>query len=442
VRRGGLARKTLHTFATLLFGQGASIAAGIATAHAYGPAGKGIIAFAGILLTFAVTTADGLKSAIAFQVGSRRRDARAVWRAALRLMAVLGPLGTAIFLGLYLHAPDRVAYLYVAIAFPFSMYVQAVGIVYALRDRVERINVKNALTIGGGYSLAIFALVLLFHVPVWVVMSVWIAGYALAAIWSSFGLRDLLVPETNGKVLLANAPSLMREQLVFAAKSALSANVTFLALRIDVFIVSASLSPEALGVYTLAISTGEVMWQLSRSLIWSSSGRVAMLPLDESADLVARVVRSLVAVQLVVGVALFVAGPWAIAHVYGSRFAESGALLRVLLPGLVLYGADGMLSYFIGVRAGRPALLLALETVTLVACGGLTLLAIPRVGLAGAALADTVAYVLSFAIKVGFFVRIAAMSPLRVLVARPSDVPAFVALRLRRLFGTRATADR
>ena len=426
----GLGRKILHTFATLVFGQGASIAAGIATAHAFGPAGKGSIAFAGVLLTFAVTTSDGLKSAIAYQIGTERRDPHAVWRTSLRAMAVLGPVGTAIFLLLYLRAPGQPAYLYTAFAFPFSMYVQAIGIVYILKDRVERINVQNALTIGGGYSLAILALVLAFHVSVAVVLGVWVAGYAAAALWNTFGLANLLGPAGA----LAPVPGLAREQIAFASKSALSATVTFLALRIDVFIVSALLAPAALGIYTLAIASGEVMWQVSPSVIWSASGRVATLEFADSAALVARIVRSLVAVQLAVGIALFIAGPWLIAHVYGGRFAESGALLRILLPGLVLYSADGMLSYFIGVRAGRPVLLLALETVTLVVCGACTLAAVPRYGLAGAALADTIAYVLSFAVKIFFFNRIGGIPVGRILVARPSDVPAGVALRLRRIF--------
>jgi O-antigen/teichoic acid export membrane protein len=423
---GSLARKTLHTFANLLFGQGASIAAGIATAHAFGPAGKGVIAFAAMLLTFAVTTADGLKSAIAYEIGTEGRVPRAVWRTSLRVMAVLGPAGALAFAALYVRWPGQLAFLYVAIAFPFAMYVQAIGIVYILRDRVERINVQNSATIGGGYALVVLALVVFAHVSVSAVLIVWVAGYAIAAVWNTFGLRELLGVRTP----LVAEPGDLRRHIGFAAKSALSANVTFLALRVDVFIVGALLSPEALGLYTLAISTGEVMWQVSRAVIWSSSGRVATLPIAESAALTARIVRSLVAVQLAAGVVLFLAGPWLIAHVYGARFAASGGVLRLLLPGLVFYSADGMLSYFIGVRAGRPGLLLGLESVTLAVCAGLTLAAVPHYGIAGAAVADTVAYVLSFAIKVVFFSRIGSVALDRVLLARPSDVPAFVRVRL------------
>ena len=433
-----LAQKTLHTFGTLLFGQGASIAAGIATAHAFGPVGKGVIAFAGVLLTFAFTTAEGIKNAMAFQVGSERRDLRAVWSAALRLMAFLGPIGSAIFVGFYLRYPEQPAYLYVAIAFPFALYVQVIGMVYVLEDRVEQINVKNALTIGGGYALATVAIVLIFHVAVPIVMSVWIFAYVVATIWSTLGLREILA----GAEERARAVGVVREQIVFAAKSGLSANVTFLALRIDVFIVSALLSPASLGIYTLALASGEVMWQVSRSIIWSSAGLVAKYEMDESVALVARVVRSLVALQVIAGIVLFAIGPWLIAHVYGARFAASGTILRYLLPGLVLYSADGMLSYFIAVRAGRPTLLLGLETITLVVCGTITALCVPRFGLAGAAIADSVAYVLAFVVKVTIFARIGNVSLAHVLVPRPGDVPEFIALRVRRVFPAFAASQR
>ena len=134
--KSSLFRKTLHTFATLLFGQGASIAAGIATAHAYGPAGKGVIALAAILAGFAVTTGDGVRQAVAFQVGREKRDARAVWGTALRVVAVTAPLGAAILLLLWRLSPGQPAYLYAALAFPFALYVQCAGVIYLLRDHV------------------------------------------------------------------------------------------------------------------------------------------------------------------------------------------------------------------------------------------------------------------------------------------------------------------
>jgi len=426
-----LLRKTLHTFATLLFGQGSSIAAGIAVAHAFGPSGRGILSFAAILLTFAFTTADGVRNAVAFQIGNEGRDARSVWATALRLMAAISPLGIVAFLGLWQFTRSQPAYLYVALAFPFALYSQAVGIVYFLRDRNEEFNLRNAATIGGGGSLVTLVLVLAFHASVAVVLDAWLASYVVAAVWSAFGVGAMLGPPG------VRERNLLREQVTFVGKSALSNNVTFLALRVDVFIVSAFASVASLGIYTLALATGEIMWGASKSLYWSASGRVATLPLAEAAALTARIVRLITAMQFVVGVALFAIGPWLISTAYGGRFVESGSVLRVLLPGMILYSADGMLSYFIAVRAGRPGLLLGLECVTLGICATIAYATIGRYGILGPAVADTVAYVASYVVKMNVFCRLSGLGFWHVAIPRFEDVPYALRLRARALVAGR-----
>jgi hypothetical protein len=79
--------------------------------------------------------------------------------------------------------------------------------------------------------------------------------------------------------------------------------------------------------------------------------------------------------------------------------------------------------------------LLGLECITLVVCGGVALLAIRPFGMYGAALADTVAYVTSYAVKITFFTKLSG-TPLRaVLLPRYDDVPSALRLRLARAFG-------
>ncbi len=419
-----LLRKTLHTLATLVFGQGASILAGIATAHAFGPVGKGIIALSGILLNFAFTTADGVRDAVAFQIGREKLEARAVWRTALRVIAVTAPLGSAILLVLWRFSPDQPAYLYSALAFPFAFYIQAVGMIYLLRDRVEQINVQNAVTIGGGGSLLTLALVVIFHAPLWVVLSAWVATFVVGTIWATAGVPALL-----GREPIGDTAGMLRQQLVFASKVSLTSNVTLLALRVDVFIVTAMLAPALLGIYTLALASAEVMWNLSRAVLWSSVGKIATLEFADSAELCARIVRSIVALQLCAGAVLFAFGPWLIDHIYGARFDQSGNVMRLLIPGVIFYSADGMLSYFISVRAARPGLLLGMECITLVLTAAITFLSISRLGIYAGALAHTTSYLVSYLVKVVIFVRLSGISPVDVLLPKPADLVGSFRLR-------------
>jgi O-antigen/teichoic acid export membrane protein len=294
-----------------------------------------------------------------------------------------------------------------------------------LRDRVERINIQNTATIGAGVSIVTLLLVTLAHASLTLVLEVWVASYVIGALWAATGVRGLLGGDPN-----LRAKGLMRQQLAFGSKISVSSNVTFLALRVDVLIVSALLPPALLGIYTLALASGEVLFNLSKAVLWSATGQIAMLEFEDSAALCARIVRSIVAMQFAAGLLLFAFGPWLIDIVYGTRFAQSGSVLRLLLPGIIFYSADGILSTFIAVRAGRPGLLLALECMTLALIATITFVSIAKLGIYAGALAHTIAFVVSYAVKVAIFMRLSGLGALDVLLPRPADLP--YALRLRR----------
>jgi O-antigen/teichoic acid export membrane protein len=426
-----LALLTANTFANIVLGMIAQIALGIAVARTLGPAGKGTITYAGYLLIFAVSTADGLRDAISYQIGKRGLDAPHVWGAALRVIAVAGAAGCLIFLVLAWFVPfQRAAFLAAAVGFPFVVYLQTVNVLYQIFHHIERINWRNTLTVSAGAPLVTLLLLVAFGIGVPAVLGILVASYVVAAVWNSFGLSKLI-----GGPSRFDRADLVRDQIGFGAKAALSSTLSFLALRIDVFIVAALLSPAALGIYSLALASGEVMWVFSRSLSWAAGGRIATDAYEDAVALAARITRSSLAIHILVAIVLFIIGPALIDLVYGGRFSAAGPLLRILLPGFVLYGSDATLSYFIAARAGRPGLLLGFQSLTFVLCAALTLLGISRLGLAGAAWADTIVYVLAFSLKAGYFVRLTGVSPLALLCARPSDVPAQLRTRVSRLIG-------
>ena len=417
-RSRGLAGKALHTFSTLIFGQAASIATGIVLARAYGPAGKGILSFAGILILFALVAASGLKSAMGFQIGTAKRPMREVFGSSLIAVGGLGLAGTAIMLVLWRIQPSQPAYLAAAIAFPFALYLHTVSGLYLLCHRVERVNVKIMLTVGGGGSLITLVAVLLFHVPLTVALALWVATFLAGAVVNTIGLTRMI----GGGPLFAGR-ELVREQLRLGGIAAGGSMLMLLAQRADVFVVNAKTTAVALGVYTLAVASGEMMWQISRSLSWSSSGHIATAPREEAIALTARVVRTVLALQIVVGVVAFTLGPWLIEAVYGQRFAGSGAVLRWLLPGIVLYSADETIAYFLNVVEGRPGFVAKAEAMNLALCFGISLAAVPAFGLAGAAVASSIAYITAFTLKAVAFARATKISAPEFLIARPADLP-------------------
>jgi O-antigen/teichoic acid export membrane protein len=198
--------------------------------------------------------------------------------------------------------------------------------------------------------------------------------------------------------------------------------MTFLAARIDVFIIAATLSPTALGNYTLALAVGELMWQVSRAISWSALGRVASAPFGQAAALTARITRMILALEIGAALAAFVAGPTILTLVYGQAFADAGPVLRFLVPGMALYAADSILTYFISVRIGRPGVILKIEAATLIVCTVGSLATVGRFGMLGPAIATTSAYLVSFAAKVFLFTRVTGLGPGSLLVIERSDL--------------------
>jgi O-antigen/teichoic acid export membrane protein len=423
-----LARSILHTFATVVVSQGAQIVAGIATARAFGPPGKGVITYMAMFIGFAVAAADGLRNAIAFEIGNEQIAPKTVWRVARKLLLVLGPLGFLAFAGMYVHDRSQPAFLFVAFAFPFALYLQTVNVLYQLRHAVEKLNVQNTWTVGAGSSVVIVVAVVFFHASVIAVLAITFIGYIVASVWAAIGVPRLLA-NADGKTI---AKGLAREQLVFGTKGGLSAIVTLLALRIDLLIVGSTQSKTQLGLYATALALAELLLALSRSVTWATTGRIATDSRDAAVVLTARVIRSLVLGQAIAAVVMAAFGPWAISIFYGNRFAGSAPLLAIVLPRVVFYSADGVLSYFISVRQGRPGVQFAFELATLAFCATATFAAVKHYGLAGAAAAATITFLLAFFGKLAYFVRVSGRNWSDILVPRTSDVPMRLRLLLQR----------
>jgi O-antigen/teichoic acid export membrane protein len=246
------------------------------------------------------------------------------------------------------------------------------------------------------------------------IMAIWTAGYVAGAAIVRQGLGTAAGRDA--------VRSLFISQLTFTLRSSSAALMTFLASRIDVFIVAATLSATALGNYTLALACGELMWQVGRAMSWSAFGRVATAPFESAAALTAKITRMVLALEVVTAVVAFAFGPAVFTLVYGPAFAGSGDVLRILLPGMALYAGDSILTYFISVKVGRPGLILRVESVTLVLCALGSIATVGRYGMLGPAVATTLAYLVSFSVKSTLFVRATGIGWGSLLVVAASDI--------------------
>ncbi|WP_207457438.1 oligosaccharide flippase family protein [Azospirillum sp. SYSU D00513] len=164
--------------------------------------------------------------------------------------------------------------------------------------------------------------------------------------------------------------------------------------RLDLLIIPAFLTAASVGYYALATS---LAW-----LFVSVSGALATIVMPAAAkrgergrELILKTLHFTVALGLVTGGGLFVLADHAIRIVYGEDFAESVLLLRILLPGAVLYAAAGILLNGLYAENRPFTATLAQSLGMIVTVVGLFLF-LPVGGVLAAAIISTTAYTLVF----------------------------------------------
>ncbi len=410
--------QTIHTLVSILLGQGAMIVAGIAISRVYGPVGKGVVSYAGIAIMAFIAIGDGISSAVARTAGEEPERIASAYVAARRIVAIVSAIASPIIALIGWFVPSQHALLAVAIALPFALYLQTMNAFHLINLRVERTNVASLAT-NAGTGIAMLLAMATRHVGIDGILAIWVLGYVTGAIVVARGLHQLARSAVPSEVA-----RLLHEMVRFARMTSLSAVAAYLSFRVDVFIVSALLSPVALGNYTLAIACGELMFQVSRAISWSAYGRVATASFQDGAAITARITRLVIAIEVVSAVVAFTLGPWLVRLVYGSAFSPAGIALRFLLPGMTVYAADAILTYFLSVRANRPGLVLRIEILTFSLCALATFATVGRYGIIGPAIATTLAYMFSFGAKVWIFARLTKTPTRDLFLVRRDDLAA------------------
>ena len=415
-QRRGIASNAAFTLVFQLVSAFATIVTGIVIARALGPIGRGYFSYAIASLGILTTYSDAASNAVMAQYKVDELPSAVVYRAMLRVLPwvslVLG--GATFFISRLV--PGQSSLLAVACALPFALYIGTATTFLVADGRVQQANAVNAITVVG-IMLVVVPLLLFAHVAINAVLVVWVLCYAIAAALTAVWTRAYGAGEFDPGAVVPTA----KNQFLFSLKSVGVYLTAYLNLRIGLFIVAGLSGPVALGLYSLGVGTGELLWKWSQALNWAASGRVAGGSLEQTARLTAKLTRVIFLLQGLCALVLIAVAPWLITTIYGVRFEPSVAVLRVLLPGIVAYSLELALGYFVMVKLKRPMLTLTIQGVSAVSCGLLTLVLLPRYGLVGAAFATSLTYTAVTITAAVIFLRATGTRPLDLVIPRWSD---------------------
>ena len=122
----------------------------------------------------------------------------------------------------------------------------------------------------------------------------------------------------------------------FGARTYLAVLTRFLNLRLDQFLVLALASAATLGQYAVAVNVGELLIQVSATMLWALSGTISASRREDSGPIVAQYCRWALIVVLLAAVAVAVVAPIAIPLLFGARYRPAIASVWLLLPGVRL----------------------------------------------------------------------------------------------------------
>ncbi|MFQ5926679.1 MAG: polysaccharide biosynthesis C-terminal domain-containing protein [Terriglobia bacterium] len=217
--------------------------------------------------------------------------------------------------------------------------------------------------------------------------ALWAASYALAAAWGLLRLRQ----HGHASRSLATSETAFPEAAATGFR-AFSVNLlSFLHLRVDIYLVGFFLAPAAVGLYAVAVALVELLARapalLGTVIYPKSAGERA----GEITRLIASLLKFLPALALVALPAFWLVGQRLIELLFGAAFRGSFTAAFWLLPGVIFLSGITLINNFLAGK-GYPGVLHIAASVGLALNIVLNWLWIPRYGITGAALASSISY--------------------------------------------------
>ena len=218
--------------------------------------------------------------------------------------------------------------------------------------------------------------------------------------------------------------SILRPILAFSLIGHLSNLINLINYRFDIWVIGDTLGESQLGIYTVAVGVAQLLFYIpdpfSRVVQPYLFGQLK----DEMLDKFKTVAR--VNFTAVLGLALLLAATahWLLPLLFGSVFSASVNPLYLLLPGIVLSSATKLLVPLV-VHGGYQRVNLYSISIAAVLTVVLALLLIPIMGIEGAAIATSLAYVVIM-VAVLWTIRYRMGIPIHdIFLVRPSDLRNF-----------------
>ncbi|MGD0279293.1 MAG: polysaccharide biosynthesis C-terminal domain-containing protein [Smithella sp.] len=382
-----------------------ALATAAITARWLGPTGKGQLALVMMVpAMFQLFLNAGLGPANVYYVGSGRLPVSQLMENAVAFSILGTAIGLLLMLTIIICGLRPVilpgvssGYLMLGmIALPLFLLN---GNMTSILQGLRRILTMNILSVAGALLtvilMAIVIIVLDFGILGALVATLSVQATMLLAIgWRVKQEGAHFRPKWNAQIV--------KPTLGYGMKSYMGNLLQFFNYRLDVFIVNFFLGPASVGIYGVAVALAELLWQIPNAASFVIFPKSANSTPEDMNRFTPRVFWNILAITIIGAIVLALFGNLVIRIVFSSAFLDAYIPLLVLLPGVVLLGAGKVLTHDMAGR-GYPQYNSITAGVSLVVTVILDFALIPKMGVAGAAIASTISYALSFFVTLGFY---------------------------------------
>jgi len=249
---------------------------------------------------------------------------------------------------------------------------------------------------------------------------------ALAAWVASFVLADIValllvgLQKTDFERALHPRWEVLRDQIRYGAQGQIANLAQLFNYRLDQFLVAAFVSRASVGHYTVAVGLSESVWWLSSSVALVLMPRLTEMEKERAAEMTPLVCRNTVLASVLAAIALVAVSPLAIDVLFGDKFSAAQTPLILLMPGIIAACATRVLGSYL-FSQGR----IIYNTYATFIALGLTIVLdfalIPSIGIQGAAIASSIAYIASLAATLYWYREVSGGSIAEALLVRPAD---------------------
>lgn len=401
-------RQVTSTFSVQVILLLVSVVNGALIARWFGTDGKGTLQLVLLVPTmFGLLLAGGIGIANVHYLGGRQYDLSELTSNSVWFALVAGVVATGAFVfGAMTGIPSQIlpgvpmALLALAMfGLPVSLLI---GYWSALLQGLHLITTLNGVKVIAAFANLVLTLLFV------LVLQQGIAGIIYASLLSgmlNLHLLAWMLRRRKARLLRKWDRDVMLATLRFGLRGQVGNILQYFNYRLDVFIVNIFLGTSSVGIYSVSTRLAELVWYFPNAVSFVIFPKAASTSESVMNRFTPRVFRWTLAIAVLGAIGIAVIGRPLIRLVYTDAFLSAYLPLLLLLPGVVLLGAGRVLTSDIAGR-GFPQYNSMSAGLALIVTVALDILWIPRLGINGAALASTAAYIVTFAVSVFFYIRV------------------------------------